>query len=348
MRTLRGTRAVEAMLGDSRVPADLRRHLSLVSGIRDFSIAELALPDNASYRRYRKLDRPYAVWNLVAAPEFSVKPVQWCFPVAGCVAYRGYFSQKRALRFATGLRGRGLDVSVEGVRAFSTLGWFKDPVLSTFVDLPPAELAGLVFHELAHQVAYAKDDTSFNESFASFVEQEGVRRWLRSGGRQEEIAAYEESQDRREAAMEILLLYRARLAELYASELGETEMRQRKLVILAALEADYEQVQDGEEIEVETRRQGTPRFNNADLALLAAYTEHLEAFAALLADCSGDFESFHAEARRLAELPATERERELERLRQVRLSRSETTERAPKRDVLSCGRKTSAGRCWIA
>jgi predicted aminopeptidase len=302
------------MLEDSRVPAELRRHLSLVGGIRDFSIAELALPDNKSYRRYRDLDRPYAVWNVVAAPEFSIAPVQWCFPVAGCVTYRGYFSEKRALRFAAGLRGRGLDVSVGGVRAFSTLGWFKDPVLSTFVDLPPAELAGLVFHELAHQVAYAKHDTSFNESFASFVEQEGVRRWLRSSGRQDEIAAYEESQDRREAAMEILLLYRERLAELYASDLGETEMRQKKLATLAALEVDYEQIQGGAAIGVEAGRQGVPRFNNADLALLVAYTEHLEAFAALLASCSGDFESFHAEARRLAELPGEEREEQLARL----------------------------------
>ncbi|MBS0396230.1 MAG: aminopeptidase, partial [Proteobacteria bacterium] len=168
----------------------LRAQLALAARIRDFASRELGLPDNASYRSYADIGRPYVLWNVFATPEFGVDPVRWCFPVAGCVAYRGYFSERRARDFALELEARGDDAVVSGVPAYSTLGHFADPLLSTMLRWDETELAALVFHELAHQVVYVRGDTAFNEGFASVVEAEGVRRWLESEGRGEALAGY--------------------------------------------------------------------------------------------------------------------------------------------------------------
>jgi len=172
------SRPIEKLVGDERTDARLRERLSLVLKVREFASRELALPDNQSYRKYADLQRPFAVWNVFATKEFSIAPVEWCFPFAGCVAYRGYFSEEGAGQFAAGLRSQGHDVFVAGIPAYSTLGWFDDPVLNTFIFYPDAEIARLTFHELAHQVVYVSGDTVFNESFATAVELEGVDRWL--------------------------------------------------------------------------------------------------------------------------------------------------------------------------
>jgi predicted aminopeptidase len=170
-------RPIEEVIANSPDGA-LRARLERVRSIRSFASRELALPDNGSYTRYAELNRAYVVWNVFAAPELSLEPGRWCFPVAGCVAYRGYFAEASARAEAARLAANGQDVHVSGVPAFSTLGWFDDPVLSTFAHWREGEIARLLFHELAHQVAYAKDDTSFNESFATAVEDEGLARWL--------------------------------------------------------------------------------------------------------------------------------------------------------------------------
>jgi predicted aminopeptidase len=154
VRLMGKARPIEALLRSQRLSPDLRRQLETAIEAREFAITELSLPDNGSYRQYADLGRPYAVWNVVAAPEFSLDPLIWCFPVAGCVTYRGYFSEARAQRYAVRLRRRDFDVSVKGVRAYSTLGHLRDPILNTFVDKPRPELAQMIFHELAHQVAY--------------------------------------------------------------------------------------------------------------------------------------------------------------------------------------------------
>jgi len=299
-------RAIETLLGDPALDAALRERLGLVRAIRDFAVADLALPDNGSYRSYADLGRPYAVWTVVAAPEFSVEPRLWCFPIAGCVSYRGYFARERAEDFAAELAAEGFDVEVGGVAAWSSLGWFSDPVLNTFVSRPEADLAGLLFHELAHQVVYVGGDTTFNESFASAVEAEGVRRWLLARDQGEQLAAWQEEQRQDEAVIALLLDARRRLAEAYASPEPEAVKRRRKAEIFAALVGEYER---------QVEPWGGSRWdgflhsglNNAHLASIGAYSELVPAFEALLARLGGDLPRFYAEVGRLGELSEAER-----------------------------------------
>jgi len=281
---------VEALLKDPATPQPLRGRLELAREIRNYAVRELKLPDNASYRSYAELDRPYAVWNVVAAPEFSLEPLQSCFPVAGCVAYRGFFSQDDAAKYAAELRAQNLDVHVYGVAAYSTLGRFDDPLLSTFILRSDAALARLVFHELAHQVVYVKDDSTFNESFAVVVEREGVRRWLAASGRgaalQDDIAAEESSRKFSEAIDQA----RARLTLLYRQRIAPEAMRERKRAEYAALKIAL---------------QASPRFrdaepNNALLASVATYTQLVSTFEHLLQEEGGDLEKFYAKVKALA------------------------------------------------
>ena len=169
---------VTKLIADEQTDENLKKELQTVLDIRAFASTELALPDNHSYRSYVDVGESYVLWNVVATGEFSLTPKNWCYPFAGCVAYRGYYAETDASAFADSLKDQGLDVFVGGVRAYSTLGWFDDPVLNTMLDRPFTYLAGVIFHELAHQQVYIKDDTTFNESFAVAVEREGVRRWF--------------------------------------------------------------------------------------------------------------------------------------------------------------------------
>lgn len=306
LQVWRRQRPIPRLLADPAVATDLKARLARVAAIRDYASRVLALPDNRSYRSYADLGRPYAVWTVTAAPELSLAPLTWCFPVAGCVAYRGYFDRGRAERFAARLAGRGHDVDLGGVAAYSTLGWLHDPVLNTFLGRPEADLAGLLFHELAHQVAYAGDDTAFNESFATAVEREGVRRWLEAEGRGAELAAWRLAREREERVESLLLAHRDRLAEAYAAAEGEDWKRRRKAEILAELVAAHRALADA--------WGGSPYagwfesgLNNARLASLGAYHELVPAFEALLARLGGDLPRFYAEVRRLARLPAEQR-----------------------------------------
>ena len=254
-------------------------------------VRALGLPDNASYRRYAELDRPYAVWNVVAAPEFSFEALQSCFPVAGCVSYRGFFARQDAERHAASLRAQGNDVYVSGVPAYSTLGRFDDPLLSTFIRYSDAELARLIFHELAHQVLYVKDDSTFNESFAVAVEREGVRRWLVATGRSEALQAYSASQERnREIGAEIDQA-RARLGILYRQRIAPEAMRERKQAELENLKAKLARRDQFRDL--------VP--NNAFFASIATYTQLVSTFEHLLAEESGDLGLFYARVKTLAE-----------------------------------------------
>ena len=191
----RRSRPIAQVRSDAGTAPALRERLALAERIRAFASRSLALPDNGSYRKYADVRRPYVVWNVFAAREFSVRPEQWCFPVAGCVSYRGYFAHPDALAFAAALRSRGHEVHVAGVTAYSTLGWFDDPVLNTFIHYPESELARLIFHELAHQRVYTSDDTGFNEAYATAVELLGARQWL--ADKPEALAAFEAGRARR-------------------------------------------------------------------------------------------------------------------------------------------------------
>lgn len=308
-------RPVEQWLDEPETPATLRAKLRTALAIREFASRELGLPDNASYRRYADLGRPFAVWNVVAAAEFSTKALQSCFPVAGCVTYRGFFSLDGAERHAERLKQAGSDVHVYGVPAYSTLGWFDDPLLSTFIRYPDTELARLVFHELAHQVVYARDDTPFNESFAVAVEGAGVRRWLAAGGRDAELAGFVEAQRRRRDFIALIEAARERLDRVYALPLPPEAMRERKRAEFDVLLRDYAALRQGW-----GGYAGYDRFirtpNNALLASMAAYTEHVPAFERMLAAEGGDLTRFYARVRELKALGKNERERRLAAMKQ--------------------------------
>jgi len=303
--------AIDDRLGDPGVPQALRDKLRRVTEIRDFASRELGLPDNGSYRRYAELERPFVVWNVFAAPEFSIRPVESCFPFAGCVSYRGFYREADAQAHAASLRAGGYDVHIGGVPAYSTLGWFDDPVLSTFIRYPDAEVARLIFHELAHQVAYANNDTVFNESFAVAVEQEGVQRWLARGGTQEERVAHDTLQSRRREFVVLVLAYRDRLAAFYGQVLRVDERREGKAHLFAAMLDDYGRLKAGWGGFSGYDRIFAQGANNALLASVTAYTERVPAFQSLLAHKAGDLVAFYAEVKELARLDKPARDARL-------------------------------------
>ena len=301
------SRPIEKLVSDDHTDAKLRERLSLVLKVREFASRELALPDNQSYRKYADLQRPFAVWNVFATGEFSIAPVEWCFPFAGCVAYRGYFGEQGAQKFAAGLRSKGHDVLVAGIPAYSTLGWFDDPVLNTFIFYPNAEIARLTFHELAHQVVYISGDTVFNESFATAVELEGVERWLSQAGTREERAAFEATQVYKRGFIELVMKFRGRLGELYASPLGEEEKRRKKAETFAELGAEYLHLKKSWKGFAGYDRFFAGELNNASLVPVATYSELVPAFRRLLAESDGDFRRFYAKVKELGKLSADER-----------------------------------------
>src|SRR3984885_13581973 len=228
---------IAQVIADPKTPAPLRARLTLVSEAREFATRELALPDNQSYRTYADIGRDYVVWNVVATPEFSVVPRHWCFPVAGCVSYRGYFHESAARKFAAEMAGEGFDVAIDPVPAYSTLGKFADPVLSSMLRYGDDELVATIFHELAHQLLYVKDDSAFNEAFATTVEDAGLERWIAHQGGGMRIREYRDEQVREAAAVKLLSATRSRLAQLYASGVPVAVMRERKRELLAELAA---------------------------------------------------------------------------------------------------------------
>jgi predicted aminopeptidase len=296
---------------DTATPQTLRERLALAARIRDFAVAELALPDNRSYRRYSDLGRSAAVWNVTAASELSLKLETWCFPVVGCVGYRGYYERADAEREAVALRERGFEVAVYGVPAYSTLGkldWLGgDPLLNTFIGWPEGELARLVFHELAHQVVYAEGDTAFNESFATAVERIGVVRWLDRHAGAESRRQYDELDRRRNDFRALTGRYRDRLAALYASGRTDADKRAAKATLMGELRDDYARLK-AERWGGFTGYDGWfERANNAAFGVLAAYNEFVPAFERLFEQQGRDFGRFYARVRELAAMPHTER-----------------------------------------
>jgi predicted aminopeptidase len=305
---------IEERLHDTGTPVPLREKLERVLAIREFASRELALPDNDSYRRYADLGRPFVVWNVFAAPEFSVTPVQSCFPFAGCVSYRGFYSEEGAQRHAAELAQQGDDVYVGGVSAYSTLGWFSDPVLSTFIQYPEPEVARILFHELAHQEVYIKGDTVFNESFAATVEEEGLRRWLEREGTPEQRAAYADSRRRRSEFSALVLKYRAQLSDFYARPLSTEERREGKRRLFAEMSDEYGALKTSWGGFAGFDRLLARGVNNAFLVSIASYSELVPAFRALLAQKKGDLPAFYREVRDLAKLEKAERDARLAEL----------------------------------
>ena len=310
----RRERPIEEVMADPASPQALKERLARVLEIRAFASGELGLPDNDSYRRYADLGRPFVVWNVFAAPEFSVQPLPSCFPFAGCVSYRGFFARKDAERHAAALAGEGHDVYIGGVPAYSTLGWFADPVLNTFIHYPEAEIARLIFHELAHQVAYVRDDTAFNESFAVAVEQEGVRRWLARGADPAPRDEFEKGRRIRAEFAGLIQKHRARLDVLYRTRLEPDAMRERKHRILAELDSEYRSLKAGWGGYDGYDRWFAGPLNNAQLASVAVYSQWVAAFEALLARENAGLSQFYAAVKGLAALPREERDAQLRTL----------------------------------
>jgi predicted aminopeptidase len=312
---LSSARPIDDWLEDPHVPEQLKQRLRLARQIREFASRELSEPDNRSYTRYADLKRPAAVWNVFATPELSTRLKSWCYPFFGCASYRGYFDRAEADRLAANLSAQGYDVSVSPVQAYSTLGWFADPLLNTFINLPEPELARLIFHELAHQVVYVRDDTIFNESFATTVEREGVRRWLQAHGSDQTRKEWEQAEQRRSQFLELLTQTRAALDRLYDSDRPDAEKRSGKKDLFAQLQDRYHALRDGPW----DGYKGYDRFfaqslNNAHLAAIGAYFDLVPAFEALLRSTGSNMAAFFRETRRIAALRKGERDRTLDAL----------------------------------
>ncbi|MBL0843864.1 aminopeptidase [Pseudomonas mediterranea] len=312
MRLLQAREPVDQVIADPTRDARLRQHLAQAREARSFASSHLHLPDNKSYRLYADIGRPYVVWNVFATQEFSLAPQNHCFPIAGCVAYRGFYSQSAARGEAALQRLRGMDVSIGGVEAYSTLGWFNDPILSSMMHWGDERLATLIFHELAHQRFYVQDDTEFNESFATFVEQEGTRQWRASRG----LAPDDGKQPlQRDQFIQLILDTRQRLERLYAQPLPAEQMRQQKAQAFEQLRAEYARIRD-------SQWAGDKRYdawvyaplNNARLLPFGLYDQWVPAFAALFRQASGDWVAFYAAVEKLGKLPTDERKAALKTL----------------------------------
>jgi predicted aminopeptidase len=310
---LSDARPIEEWLADHNTEPKLRLRLETARQMRTFAVQELGLPDNKSYRNYASLARPFVLWNVVAAPELSLKPVQWCFPVAGCVNYRGYYSKQAAQAYGAELRAEGNDVQIGGVPAYSTLGWFNDPLISTFIYYPDAELARLLFHELAHQIVYIQGDSQFNESFASAVEEAGVERWLSSYGNEQMRENYQRYSARKEQFLALLLDCRQSLEKVYASHDSVAAKRAAKAHYFQKLKDDYQVLKTSWGGFAGYDRFFAEPLSNAHLAAIATYNDYIPAFRALLVR-EKTFPKFYAAARALAQLDTATRHQRLQEL----------------------------------
>ena len=302
---LQRTESISDLLANPQTDPRLKQRLQLTETLRDFASQTLKLPENRSYRSYADLQRKAVVWSVVAAPEFSIHPKQWCYPVVGCASYRGYFSKTDATEYANQLGKEGLDVTIAEVPAYSTLGWFDDPLPSTVIHWPETSLAQLIFHELAHQQLYLQGDSAFNEAFATAVAQLGVEQWLHKN--RKTTSAWQEKQLRHQDFISLLLKTRSALERLYGSEIEEKDMRNRKAVLFSQLRQDFQQLKQ--------RQNGLESYdhwfdkpiNNASLAQIATYYRLVPGFLDLFEQQNRDWIAFYQACATLSRLPETER-----------------------------------------
>jgi len=300
LEVIRKREPLDEVIADPDTSPELAARLNLLDEARDFSVSKLGLPDNNSYRTYADLERDYVVWNVFAAPEFSLDPKVWCFPVVGCISYRGYFSKDDATKEAERLKKDGFDVAVGGVAAYSTLGKFSDPILSTMMRWDDIDLVAVLFHELAHQVVYVKDDSAFNESFATAVEEFGVQLWLEERGEQEQMAEYLASRELQQSLTRLVMKAREVLNDVYEADIELEYKRVLKRERLNTL---------AEDVAAELQSNGkeasgwlTGELNNARLISTTLYEGHLPSFRALYSRCEKDIDCFYTEVKKLADL----------------------------------------------
>ena len=327
---LRKRQPISDILEDPKSPEFLRERLAFILKVREFAERELQLPVKNHYLTYVDLKRPYVVWNVFAAPELSLTPKTWCYPMVGCAAYRGYFSKDNAQHYADELTGQGYDVYVTGVTAYSTLGWFDDPVLSTFLQFSEAQSAALIFHELAHQVLYVKGDTVFNESFATAVEQEGLQRWLAAIQAEQIYSGYLKSFHRQQQFIQLVMHYREKLETLYRSNASPMAKREKKTSIYTELRNDFDRLKTAENGLAVYNNWMNYSLNNAKIVSVAAYHDFVPAFNRILAANKGDLAQFYRECRELAQAPKDERHRILNSYLQPQISILTRTSRSPR------------------
>ncbi len=321
MRIVLGKRPVAEVVSDETVDDVIKHRLQVAQKARQFAVEQLGLPDNQSYTTFYDTGKEYVTWNVVAADEFSVNPTTWCFPIAGCVAYRGYYSEEDANAFAEVLAQKGFDVTVNGATAYSTLGWFEDPLLNTMFARGDFSLAALIMHELAHQQLYVGDDSTFNESFASFVETEGFRQWLDNlqqtnpdaleSDFSEQLA---QRKQRREQFIQLLSRTRDTLEALYDSEASEDNKRRDKAVTFALMKNEYQLLKDSWDGYTGFDRWFEQDLNNARLVSVATYNDYVPAFAEMFRQSGSSFEKFYVTALEVSKMPADERTRLMEEL----------------------------------
>jgi predicted aminopeptidase len=320
---------IEKLLADPQTPAPLKAKLDLVQRLRAFAAKTLRLPVDGHYEKYADLHRPFVVWNVQAAPEFSLEPKNWWYPFVGSLEYRGYFSERDARNYAARLQKKGFDVYVDGVAAYSTLGWFKDPILNTFISDSEPDLAETLFHELGHQRVFASGDTDFNEAFATTVGQEGARRWLRAKGDKSAYEKYLAELRRTRQFASLIMTTRERLAKLYGDERTEDgtlravkkkralppeQLRAQKQRLIDRLQQEYGQLKAQWGGNTEYDDWFARPVNNAQLNSVAAYYDLVPGFERLLNQYGGDLEKFYEAADRLAHEPKRERDRWLRAL----------------------------------
>ncbi len=319
---------IDKLIADPQTPAKLRTQLELVQQLRAFAKDQLKLPVDGHYRKYSDVHREYVVWNVQAAPEFSLQPRTWWYPLVGSLEYRGYFSEKGARHYAAGIAKKGDDIYVDGVEAYSTLGWFKDPILNTFIGRREPDLAEVIFHELGHQRVFARGDTDFNEAYATTVGQEGARRWLRASGKTNLLEKYEAELRRNDQFVHLIMSTREQLEKVYGDTLDQdgkvkaaatppaspAELKQAKERIFADLRANYQKLK--------ASWGGYPGYdewfgrelNNAQLNTIANYYDFLPAFERVLAMNGNDMEKFYVEVERLSKMNKDERHQWLRNL----------------------------------
>lgn len=308
-RILQSRQPISEITADPNSSEILRQRLAFIMDVRGFAEDDLQLPVGNNYLTYVDLKRPYVAWNVVATPEFSMVPKTWCYPFVGCAAYRGYFAEADAYNYSESLKNDGYDVNVGGVTAYSTLGWFDDPVLSTFIRRSKASSAALLFHELAHQVLYVPDDTTFNESFATFVEQEGLRRWQKASGNSVIYREYLTNYRRQQQFVRLVLEYRQKLELLYQTDLAPNRKRIEKASIFADLRNKFNHLK--------TKQPGLAAYdgwmnrplNNAKISGIVAYHDFVPAFGKILAEKNGDLAQFYEACRQLAQKKKDDRHR---------------------------------------
>jgi len=299
---------IDDMLKQPDIGADLKQRLLLVKQIRAFSVDQLALPESASYSSYVQLDRPYVLQNLFAASEFSTQLHSWCYPIAGCAGYRGYYHEERLNEYVEQLKTQGFDTHIGYVPAYSTLGWFDDPVLSSFIDWPDYRLAGLLFHELAHQRLFIDDDTQFNESFAVAVQLAGTELWLKSVGKESQMDEFKRWIDYRHRVVSLIVQTREKLSQLYKTESDDAIKRKNKQAIFAASRASYSVIAENMNYKGGFKNWFAGELNNAKIGSVSAYNTHAPAFLAMISALDYDFAAFFEMAHKIGAMDRTERE----------------------------------------